>query len=1122
MTDERDELDRRIAELEGRLDAVPSGPAAASLADELGQLLLVRFARHRTPAVDRDRAITLLEQALAGPVADPVRTRVALGMMLFLRAMPVELGPDTDGTALMAFVAGLMSGAFNDPVRLSDRRRATRYLRQIIADEAAEPQLRAHAQGMVGVLDLLDATDPTAQLQALMSLAAVAGDLGEQQRTLIDALRAVTVGPLEPEALTPVLELLPAGHRLQPVIAAQIGVLIAERGHVGDLPEHLAGMAPMLREAFDTLRDDDPLRDDTVRRLAGMLMSTAAFTAAPADVTRVVELADRLVAEAPRLDAVAAGKDRFLRGMALTLRGRLAGDPADLRVAAGDLTEALDAVPPDDPLGPVIAGTLGALLNDRRLLLGLHADAEAGQAFLDRARTSLARHAASTDRDVITLLGLMSRTTVAVLQRDAAGLDAVIPQLRTGLDAWPRDYPWRSRIDATLGLAYLTRGGVRSDLGDIRAGLALLGRAGDEVAVELSGRPALAAVGAVAELLEGLLADAGDATLAAAAARLDQAVDAGPMPRDDRIVLRTLQAQVALIRHDRHGAPGQLAAAIAGFERIAADLDAEVGTHPLAGHIHTQLADAHRQAGDERAAVGAGLAALRAYGDDVLLQSGAGHGLDAARHAAELARTIAGRCLDAGRERDVLDAVEALELGRGLVLHAATVAAGVPDLLRAAGHDDLAGEWERQPPPAVDPSRTGVEAVGQLAEGLIAVPSDLRHRALTALRAAPGGRLPATPPVEAIAAALSEVDADALVYLLPGDDSDGGRLLVVPAAGPVLQLPAPALIARAEPLTRFLTGGPRRELGAPPGFAPPGRGLDGLCAWAWPALIEPLLKHLGDTGPDRPHRLVLVPVGGLGYVPWHAARSPAGRYANEPFAFSYAASARQLTTVAARPAPPVTGAVTMLADPTGDLPGASREVEFLHRHCYPHATVLGRAPGAGGAGTPAEVIEAFQGDALLHLACHARTGATPDRSSLRLRGETLTVARILAAARRRPDAAPGGLVVLSACVSDLTGAAYDEALTLATAFLASGAGSVVGSRWAVDDATTACLMAVFHRLRTSGLRDRDALRAAQRWMLDPDRDVPADVAPLVAALAGPPGDRLGDPAVWAPFAHHGR
>src|SRR4051812_30932739 len=46
---------------------------------------------------------------------------------------------------------------------------------------------------------------------------------------------------------------------------------------------------------------------------------------------------------------------------------------------------------------------------------------------------------------------------------------------------------------------------------------------------------------------------------------------------------------------------------------------------------------------------------------------------------------------------DLHGAVQAVELGRGLTLHAATSTAGVPALLERAGHDELAGAWRNDP-----------------------------------------------------------------------------------------------------------------------------------------------------------------------------------------------------------------------------------------------------------------------------------------------------------------------------------------------------------------------------------------------------------------------------------------
>jgi CHAT domain-containing protein len=158
---------------------------------------------------------------------------------------------------------------------------------------------------------------------------------------------------------------------------------------------------------------------------------------------------------------------------------------------------------------------------------------------------------------------------------------------------------------------------------------------------------------------------------------------------------------------------------------------------------------------------------------------------------------------------------------------------------------------------------------------------------------------------------------------------------------------------------------------------------------------------------------------------------------------------------------------------------------------------------------------------VLHLGCHASAGESPEQSQLALAaGAVLPVSRILAQARHRERDAPGSLVVLAACTSDLTLTDYDEALTLTSAFLAAGAAGAVGSRWAVNDRFTALLMFMFHRqlVRSPGDGPAGALRAAQLWMLDKDRKIPPEMPGELASLAALAIRR---PYAWAAFTCHG-
>jgi CHAT domain-containing protein len=138
-------------------------------------------------------------------------------------------------------------------------------------------------------------------------------------------------------------------------------------------------------------------------------------------------------------------------------------------------------------------------------------------------------------------------------------------------------------------------------------------------------------------------------------------------------------------------------------------------------------------------------------------------------------------------------------------------------------------------------------------------------------------------------------------------------------------------------------------------------------------------------------------------------------------------------------------------------------------------------------------------------------------------GRPLTVGAILRQAAGREPGAAGGLVCLAACRTDLAAEDYDEALTLATAFLAGGAVGVVGARWEIPDDPSSVLMFMFHYfLVKQGLSPSEALRQAQLWMLDPKRGVPsnAHMPGRLASMARSPW--LARLTSWAGITHQGQ
>lgn len=220
----------------------------------------------------------------------------------------------------------------------------------------------------------------------------------------------------------------------------------------------------------------------------------------------------------------------------------------------------------------------------------------------------------------------------------------------------------------------------------------------------------------------------------------------------------------------------------------------------------------------------------------------------------------------------------------------------------------------------------------------------------------------------------------------------------------------------------------------------------------------------------------------------------------------------------------------IVADPTSTLRGAIAEAQAIRFSLYPEARYLGPGTGSDGKGNPAEVLTAIPsatdpGASVLHVACHANVAAgNPERSYLLLAdSHRLTVTTILRQAAGRHPSTAGGLVCLAACRTDLAAKDYDEALTLATAFLASGATSVIAARWEIPDNLSSVLMFMFHYfLVKQALPQSEALRQAQLWMLDPNRSVPPDarMPSWLAKIAQ--SSELAKLTSWAGITHQGQ
>lgn len=272
---------------------------------------------------------------------------------------------------------------------------------------------------------------------------------------------------------------------------------------------------------------------------------------------------------------------------------------------------------------------------------------------------------------------------------------------------------------------------------------------------------------------------------------------------------------------------------------------------------------------------------------------------------------------------------------------------------------------------------------------------------------------------------------------------------------------------------------------------------------AW--LIRPVQSRLGAPGTP----LVVVLDGDLAAVPLAALYDPrTGRYLVQDHPTRSAVSLREARRRGARGGSPKPA--LLVADPAFDpaaSPGFARlreaaaEVERIAIG-YPGARVIS-GPGAD----PRTVRAGLARAGLLHYAGHAVfDDERPELSHLLLavRPGRRGPARLTAEQIAQLDLRHLSLVVLAACQTVRTGPGRAAGFSgLAGAFLAAGAGGVLGSLWEVDDRATRSLMVEFH----------DAYRATG--------DAPAALRRAQLELLSSEDAALRTPAAWAGFRYVG-
>ncbi|MFX0183072.1 MAG: CHAT domain-containing protein [Candidatus Hodarchaeota archaeon] len=257
----------------------------------------------------------------------------------------------------------------------------------------------------------------------------------------------------------------------------------------------------------------------------------------------------------------------------------------------------------------------------------------------------------------------------------------------------------------------------------------------------------------------------------------------------------------------------------------------------------------------------------------------------------------------------------------------------------------------------------------------------------------------------------------------------------------------------------------------------------------WNKLIEAIHKKLVDLGLPNGSPVIILPQGGLGVLPLHAA----WRQLNEEmctfldsYTITYAPSAYTLHISYQRLRDQYRHNLSLLAviNPTGDLHYANIEGSGIMASFPPTKQYFLTESEA----MKEDVMTYATRCSYLHFCCHGfydwqdtmHSGLLL-ASRLPNKSDPFTLAEIISGL----DLSVSRLVILSACETGISEyrQSPDEYIGIPAGFLLAGAPTVICSLWAVDDLSTALLMTYFYYMHIKkDLQPSQALRAAQLWL----------------------------------------
>ncbi|MGH3156077.1 MAG: hypothetical protein ACRDNF_05825, partial [Streptosporangiaceae bacterium] len=509
------------------------------------------------------------------------------------------------------------------------------------------------------------------------------------------------------EVLTVIEPLFADDADLHLMVMITLGHFLVAHGQYEGVAEDLEAAQPWLLRAARALPLDDPQWSEPAQTLAaGMtVLSNPGVSLELLDLT--IELLSVVVTRPsgkPDRDALTRGA----LGQALVLRSTFTSSRNDLDEGIAHVRAAYELALDGDPARVMMAWNLGSALvmrfqqrrdaQDRKAAHYYLGIADAEQDRQNGAPGSALEDAAADGR--IAVLAMQGMLALAdSMDGGQAALESAVGKLRSAVAILPPGHPREAWLRSDLSLTLVARGAGAdggAGLADFREAAALAQAAAQSMPDGHVMRPlALMRAGAATVAVGMITRD--PVMIRTACHQQSQLLDDLDPRFGERMRLLGFLGAAAEQLHEFTGDVDDLDAAV-GWLTAACEQVGHRPGHPLHANLLIRLGHVYRKKGDDAAARDTGLAALRVRVRDILLQTGTEHGLGTARAAASEAAQVAAWCL---QDRQPRQAIEALELGRGLVLYSATSVAELPELLDAAGHGDLAQDWRHAGPQSV-------------------------------------------------------------------------------------------------------------------------------------------------------------------------------------------------------------------------------------------------------------------------------------------------------------------------------------------------------------------------------------------------------------------------------------